>query len=79
MSRTAKRDGRKLWLDECFVNSTTLLVNTEKVEEKRKLTSRDPYIKQVAAAFCYLYHKVQEEGLLQPEDEDNFFKTETIH
>ena len=30
MSRTSKRDGRKLWLDECFVNSTTLLVNTEK-------------------------------------------------
>lgn len=27
-------DGRKLWLDECLVNSTTLLVQTEKQNKK---------------------------------------------
>tara|TARA_R100001510_G_C7580682_1_gene153774 strand:+ start:162 stop:389 length:228 start_codon:yes stop_codon:yes gene_type:complete len=74
-----KRDGRKLWLGECFVNSAKLLANSEKIEERRELTSREAYIKQVAAAFCYLYHKIEDEGLLRPDDEDNFFINETIH
>lgn len=72
-------DGRKLWLDECLINGTTLILHTEKVEEKRRLTARETNIKQLAAAYCYLYHRIQEEGLLNPEDEDNFFEQENIH
>jgi hypothetical protein len=72
-------DGRKLWLDECLLNGTTLLLHVEKVEERRKLTAREKNIKQLAAAYCYLYHRVQEEGLLQPDDEDNFFEKELLH
>jgi len=72
-------DGRKLWLDECLLNGTTLLLHVEKVEERRELTAREKNIKQLAAAYCYLYHRVQEEGLLQPDDEDNFFEKELLH
>jgi len=72
-------DGRKLWLDECLVNSTAFILNTEKVQEKRKLTPREVNVKQLAAAYCYLYHRVQEEGFLQADDEDNFFPTEILH
>lgn len=72
-------DGRKLWLDECLVNGTALIVHTEKTEQVRKLTRREKNIKNLSAAFLYLYHKMQEEGLLSPDDEDNFFKTETLH
>ena len=72
-------DGRKLWLDECLVNGTALLVHTEKTKAKRNLTKREEKIKQLSAAFVYLYHKMQEEGLLQPGDEDNFFEPETLH
>ena len=72
-------DGRKLWLDEVLINSTTLLLHTEKVQEKRTLTKREEHIKQLSTAFCYLYQKMQEDGLLRPDDEDNFFKPETLH
>lgn len=72
-------DGRKLWLDECLVNGTALLIHTEKTKEKRALTRREEHIKQISAAFCYLYHKMQEDGLISPDDEDNFFKPETLH
>ena len=74
-----KLDGRKLWLDECLVNGTSLIVHSEKVQERRDLTKRETNIKQLAAAYCYLYHRVTEEGLLRPDDDDNFFRTETIH
>jgi hypothetical protein len=72
-------DGRKLWLDECLVNSTSLLVHTEKTEQKRNLTRRERKIKQLSTAYLYLYTKMQEEGLLSPGDEDNFFKPEILH
>ena len=72
-------DGRKLWLQECLLGSTKTLVRLETTEEKRKLTPREVSMKQIAAAYCYLYHKVQEEGLLRPGDEDNFFKDEILH
>jgi hypothetical protein len=72
-------DGRKLWLDECLINSTALLVHSEKTEEQRKLTLREQKIKQLSTAYLYLYTKMQEEGLISSEDEDNFFKLETLH
>jgi hypothetical protein len=72
-------DGRKLWLDECLVNSTTLLVQTEKTEQKRNLTTRERKIKHLSTAYLYLYTKMQEEGLISSGDEDNFFKPETLH
>ena len=72
-------DGRKIWLQECLLTSTNTLLRMEQTEVKRKLTPREASLKQVAAAYLYLYHKVQEEGLLRPGDEDNFFKNETLH
>ncbi len=72
-------DGRKLWLDECLVNGTALLVHSEKTEEQRALTLREQRIKQLSTAYLYLYTKMQEEGLISSEDEDNFFRLETLH
>ena len=72
-------DGRKIWLQECLLTSTNTLLRMETTESKRKLTPREASLKQVAAAYLYLYHKVQEEGLLRPGDEDNFFKDEILH
>ena len=54
-------------------------INQLKNEQKRNLTRRERKIKQLSTAYLYLYTKMQEEGLLSPGDEDNFFKPEILH
>ena len=73
-----KVDGRKLWLDECFMLATESLSRVYGIERKgRELTPSQRQMKHLAASYLYLFNVVQEKELLQ--DTENLFEEETLH
>ncbi len=74
-----KADGRKLWLDESLVNAGKFLAQMLNAEKKRNLTNAEENFKNLAAAYCYLYEKAKESGILSEEDNEYIFEDETIH
>ena len=73
-----KVDGRKLWLDECFMLATESLSKTYGMEHAgKKLTPSERQMKHLAASYLYLFNVVQEKELLQ--DTENLFEEETLH
>jgi hypothetical protein len=70
-------DGRKLWLDEALKHSTSFLNKFIVAEEKRELLPQERTLKDVAAAYLYLYTIIEENNLL--EDTENLFDKQTIH
>ena len=74
----SKVDGRKLWLDECFMLATESLSKTYGKERRgRDLTSSERKMKHLAASYLYLFNVVQEKELLQ--DTENLFEEVTLH
>ncbi len=74
-----KADGRKLWLDESLVNAGKFLAQMLNAEKKRNLTNGEENFKNLAAAYCYLYEKAKDSGILSEEDNEYIFEDETIH
>jgi len=74
-----KADGRKLWLDESLVNAGKFLAQMLNTENKRSLTRGEENFKNLAAAYCYLYEKAKESGILSEEDNEYIFEDENIH
>ena len=73
-----KVDGRKLWLDECFMLATESLSKVYGIERKGKVLSPSQrQMKHLAASYLYLFNVVQEKELLQ--DTENLFEEETLH
>tara|TARA_Y100001937_G_scaffold124539_1_gene189461 strand:+ start:1189 stop:1419 length:231 start_codon:yes stop_codon:yes gene_type:complete len=72
-----EEDGRKLWLDEALQHSTTFLNRLIHTESKRELQPQEKTLKDVAAAYLYLYNIIEEQNLL--EETENFFDKQTIH
>ena len=70
-------DGRKLWLDEAVTHSTTFLNRVMDTEEKRELSPSEKNLKDITAAYLYLYNVVEEQKLL--EGTENLFNNQTIH
>ena len=52
------------------------MLNTEK---KRELTKGEENFKNLSAAYCYLYEKAKQHGVLDEEDMEYLFEDETIH
>jgi len=74
----SKVDGRKLWLDECFMLATESLSKTYGKERRgRDLTSSERKMKHLAASYLYLFNVVQEKELL--DHTENLFEEETLH
>ena len=74
----SKVDGRKLWLDECFMLATESLSKAYGIERKGKeLTAKERQMKHLAASYLYLFHVVQEQELL--DHTENLFEEETLH
>lgn len=74
-----KLDGRKLWLDEGFINAGKFLAQILNTEKKRELSVSEERFKQLSAAYCYLYDKAEESGILDKEDYEYIFKDEMLH
>ena len=74
-----KLDGRVLWLEEALVNSGKFLSQMLNTEKKRELTKAEENFKNLSAAYCYLYEKAKEHGVLDEEDSEYIFEDETIH
>lgn len=78
VKQVTKVDGRKLWLDECFMLATESLSKTYGIERKgRELTPHERQMKHLAASYLYLFNVVQEKELLR--DTENLFEEETLH
>ena len=52
------------------------MLNTE---NKRHLSRGEENFKNLAAAYCYLYEKAKESGILSEEDNEYIFEDENIH
>ncbi|MDA7549076.1 hypothetical protein N8774_01400 [Gammaproteobacteria bacterium] len=74
-----KLDGRKLWLDEGLTNAGKFLAQILNTEKKRELSASEEKFKQLSAAYCYLYDKADESGILDEEDYEYIFKDEMLH
>jgi len=74
-----KADGRKLWLDESLVNAGKFLAQMLNTENKRSLTRGEGNFRNLAAAYCYLYEKAKESGILSEKDNEYIFEDENIH
>ena len=72
-----KKDGRDLWLEEAVSHSTTYLNKIMDIEEKRPLTLSEQSLKDIAAAYLFLYNAIDENKLL--EGTENLFNEQTIH
>jgi 2-phosphoglycerate kinase len=72
-------DGRLLWLDEGQLHAGKFLSQMLHTETKRTLTRAEEQFKQLSAAYCYLYEKAKQHGVLDEEDTDYLFENETIH
>lgn len=74
-----KLDGRILWLEEALVHSGKFLSQMLNTEKKRQLTKGEENFKNLSAAYCYLYEKAKQHGVLDEEDMEYLFEDETIH
>lgn len=74
-----KLDGRILWLEEALVHSGKFLSQMLNTEKKRELTKGEENFKNLSAAYCYLYEKAKQHGVLDEEDMEYLFEDETIH
>jgi len=74
-----KLDGRILWLEEALVHSGKFLSQMLNTEKKRELTKGEENFKNLSAAYCYLYEKAKQHGVLDEEDIEYLFEDETIH
>ena len=73
-----KVSGKKLWLDEGIVHSTTFMKQLMNNEKTRPLSPAEEKLKNLSAAYVYLYNKALVLGLLE-EDEENLFEDEILH
>lgn len=74
-----KLDGRQLWLDEGQIHAGKFLSQMLHTETKRDLSPAEEKFKHLAAAYCYLYEKAKQHGVLDYEDTEYLFEDETIH
>jgi len=74
-----KLDGRMLWLEEALVHSGKFLSQMLNTEKKRELTKGEENFKNLSAAYCYLFEKAKQHGVLDEEDMEYLFEDETIH
>ena len=72
-------DGRLLWLDEGQLHAGKFLSQMLHTETKRELSVAEENFKHLAAAYCYLYEKAKQHGVLDEEDTGYLFGHETIH
>jgi len=72
-------DGRKLWLDEAITYAGEALSKLLKTEPRRPLSDAELKLKHMSAAYCYLYDKAKDCGILDEEDDYYIFEKETIH
>tara|TARA_B100000902_G_scaffold193261_1_gene184659 strand:- start:2035 stop:2265 length:231 start_codon:yes stop_codon:yes gene_type:complete len=74
----SKVSGQKLWLDEGIVHSTKFMKQLMTAEKTRSLSPAEEKLKNLSAAYVYLYNKALVLGLLE-EDEENLFEDEILH
>lgn len=72
-------DGRLLWLDEGQLHAGKFLSQMLHTETKRELSVAEENFKHLAAAYCYLYEKAKQHGVLDEEDTEYLFENETLH
>jgi|TARA_B110000444_G_C18236946_1_gene321346 hypothetical protein len=70
--------GQKLWLDEGIVHGTKFMKQLMNTEKKRPLSPAEENLKNLSAAYVYLYNKALVLGILE-EDEENLFEDEILH
>ena len=70
--------GQKLWLDEVTVHSTKFMSQLINTEKRRTLSPAEENLRQLAAAYIYLYNKAFVLGVLD-DDSENLFRDEILH
>tara|TARA_Y100000385_G_C12873967_1_gene542794 strand:- start:251 stop:472 length:222 start_codon:yes stop_codon:yes gene_type:complete len=70
--------GQKLWLDEGIVHGTKFMKQLMNTEKTRSLSPAEENLKNLSAAYVYLYNKALVLGLLD-DDEENLFEDEILH
>ena len=70
--------GQKLWLDETVLHGTKFMKQLMHTEKTRPLSPSEENLKNLSAAYVYLYNKALVLGILE-EDEENLFEDEILH